>query len=103
VTTADPDKPCPHEDFQSFVEVNRITKDEGGPVLAFSLVVRVDCAQCGEKFRFTGLQAGLRPDRPTVSPGEDELRVPIRPASADPDFGMGIPGFSVRWRDAHDH
>lgn len=26
--------------------------------------------------------------------------VPIRPASSDPDFGIGMPGFAVRFRDA---
>jgi hypothetical protein len=100
--TIDPDKPCPHEDFHVFAEVDRISREDGGPVIAFALTVRVDCVQCGEKFRFTGLQAGLRPDRPTVSPGEDELRAPMRPASADPDFGLGIPGFAVRWREANE-
>lgn len=27
---------------------------------------------------------------------ETELRIPIRPSSADPDFGTGIPGFALR-------
>lgn len=34
----------------------------------------------------------LNPDRACP-----ELRAPIRPASADPDFGLGIPGFAVTW------
>ena len=49
-----------------------------------------------------GVQAGLRPDRPMVSVDETELRAPIRPESADPDFGLGIPGFAVTWREPGD-
>jgi hypothetical protein len=30
---------------------------------------------------------------------ESTLRAPLRPASADPDFGMGLPGFAVTWRE----
>lgn len=97
--TADPDKPCPHEDFDAVVEVNRLTSEPGGPVTAYSADIRIRCAQCGEPFRWIGVQAGMRPDRPMVSVDETELHAPIRPASADPDFGLGIPGFAVRWRD----
>lgn len=98
--TADPDKPCPHEDFDVFAEVGRITDGEGGPVTAYSASLRVSCQQCGEPFRWVGMQAGLRADRPMVSVDETELRAPIRPASADPDFGLGIPGFAVTWKAA---
>lgn len=54
-----PDLPCPHENFDVHVVVNRITDTDGG----------VD---------------------------ETELRAPLRPASADPDFGLGIPGVAIR-------
>jgi hypothetical protein len=30
---------------------------------------------------------------------EFELRAPIRPASGDPDFGLGIPGYAVSWEE----
>jgi hypothetical protein len=96
---ADPDKPCPHEGFDAVVEVNRLTSEPDGPVTAYSADIRIGCAQCGEPFRWTGVQAGLMPDRPMVSVDETQLRAPIRPASADPDFGLGIPGFAVRLRD----
>ena len=33
-----------------------------------------------------------------VSVDETELRAPLRLASADPDFGMGLPGFAVAYR-----
>jgi len=98
VSNADPDKPCPHEDFEVWAEVGRLTDGEGGPVDAYSASLKVNCTQCGEPFRWIGLQAGLKPDRPMVSVDETELRAPIRPASSDPDFGLGIPGFAVTWK-----
>lgn len=97
--TVDPDKPCPHEDFDASVEVNRLTSAEGGPVTAYTAGIRINCAGCGEAFRWIGVQAGLMPDRPMVSIDEAELHAPIRPASADPDFGLGIPGFAVNYRE----
>lgn len=96
--TADPDRACPHEDFSASVEVNRLTGEPGGPVTAYSADIRVSCAQCGEPFRWIGVRAGLKPDRPMVSIDEAELHAPIRPASADPDFGLGIPGFAITVR-----
>lgn len=92
----DPDLPCPHEDFDALVEVNRITDSDGGPVTAYSAGITVSCRGGGEKFRWVGVPAGLRPDRPMVSVDETELPAPLRPASADPDFGLGIPGFAIR-------
>lgn len=96
--TADPDRACAHEDFEASVEVNRLTATDGGPVTAFSADIRVNCADCGEAFRWIGVPAGMKPDRPMVSVDETELHAPLRPASSDPDFGLGIPGFAVRMR-----
>lgn len=95
----DPDRLCPHEHFTATVEVNRLCKTDGGPIEAYSADIRVQCAQCGEPFRWIGAPAGLQPDRPCVSVDETELRAPLRPASADPDFGLGIPGFAVQLVD----
>lgn len=96
--TTDPDRPCPHEDFEASVEVNRLTSSEGGPVTGYSADISVRCANCGEPFRWVGCQAGLSPARPMVSADEATLHAPIRPASADPDFGLGIPGFAIGYR-----
>ena len=93
---ANPDRACPHEDFEAWVEVGRITSGEGGPVSAFMADIRVNCSQCKEPFRWVGVPAGLKPDRPMVSVDETELHAPLRPASSDPDFGLGIPGFAIR-------
>jgi hypothetical protein len=100
--TADPDRACPHENFGASVSVNRITGDAGpaAPVTAYAADITVQCEDCGEPFRWIGVQAGLMPDRPMVSVNETVLRAPLRPASADPDFGLGIPGFAVRWRES---
>jgi hypothetical protein len=95
---ADPDKPCPHENFDALVDVVRLTPDGEQDVYAYSAGIRIRCRDCDEPFRFIGVQAGLRPDRPMCSVDETELRAPIRPASSDPDFGLGIPGFAVTWR-----
>lgn len=92
---ADPDRPCPHEDFTADVEIVRRTRDEGGPVEAYTASIRVECSLCHEPFRWIGVQAGDRPDRPMCSVDERELRAPLRPASSDPDFGLGIPGFAI--------
>lgn len=96
------DRPCPHGDFAAEVEVNRLTSGDepGASVTGYSATIRVRCAQCDEPFRWTGVQAGLMPDRPMCSVDETELRAPLRPASADPDFGLGIPGFAVGYREA---
>lgn len=88
------DRACSHENFQAVVEVNRL----GDPVEAFIADVRITCLDCDEKFRFNGVKAGLSPTEPRVSVDETELHLPIRPASSDPDFGLGIPGFSIRMK-----
>jgi hypothetical protein len=96
---ADPDRACPHEDFECIVAIQRACEVEGGPVVGFYAEITVACAGCGEKFRFRGCPAGQFPDRPAVSVDETELRAPIRPASSDPDFGLGLPGYAVRYRE----
>lgn len=96
----DMDKPCPHESFDVQAMINRVQGSGEAPeIVAFYAEIAVQCHDCGEPFRWTGVEAGLRPDRPMCSVDERELRAPIRPASADPDFGMGIPGFAVRYHE----
>lgn len=95
---ADPDRACPHGTFEAIVAVNRITAVEGGPATSFNADIRVECADCGEPFRWVGVPAGMSPAQPMVSVDETELRAPLRPASSDPDFGLGIPGFAVQVR-----
>jgi hypothetical protein len=93
------DRACEHPDFMATVEVIRRTETEGGPISAYTTSIRINCVACDEPFRFIGVQAGDMPGRPMCSVDEAELRAPIRPASSDPDFGLGIPGFSVRFKE----
>lgn len=97
---ADPDKLCPHENTEAWVNIVRLTASEDDPTpVGFSAEIKVNCADCGEKFRWTGVRPGLSPRGPMCSVDETELHAPLRPASADPDFGLGLPGFSVRYRE----
>lgn len=98
MTTADPDRACPHETFDADVAVNRLLGDDGA-VTAFMADVRIRCVDCDEPFRFRGLRAGLNPARPACSVDESEVHLPIRPASSDPDFGLGIPGYAIGYRE----
>lgn len=91
----DQDRACPHENFAAIVEVNRLSNDEGGEIHGYNADIRVRCADCDEPFRWIGAPAGLLPGQPCVSLDETELRAPLRPASSDPDFGLGIPGFAI--------
>ncbi len=93
----DPDRACSHENFGGHAAVTRITDEQQTNVIGYSADIRVTCLDCGEPFRWIGAPAGLRPDRPCVSVDETELRAPLRPASSDPDFGLGIPGFAVQY------
>jgi hypothetical protein len=99
----DQDCPCGHEEFDAVVIVNRITNGESdsSPV-GYSADIKVNCHSCGEPFRWTGVYAGLSAHVPMCSIDETELRAPLRPASADPDFGLGLPGFVVRTQGAYD-
>jgi hypothetical protein len=96
IPAADPDRACRHVDFAAEVDVNRLTDTDGGPVVAYAADIRVQCAACGERFRWVGVPAGASPRRPMCSVDEFELRAPLRPASSDPDFGLGIPGFAIQ-------
>jgi hypothetical protein len=93
---ADPDGACEHPDFTAEVDVNRLTDAEDGPVTGYAADVRARCAACGEPFRWIGVPAGSSGSRPTCSVDETELHAPLRPASSDPDFGLGIPGFAIQ-------
>lgn len=98
----DPDRPCPHENYHATVNVFRLTEVEGGPVTAYKANISVRCAGCGEQFRWIGVEHGDLADRPTTGVDEFELRAPCRPASSDDDFGMGLPGFTLRMRGPDD-
>lgn len=98
-TAANPDQPCPHADFDAVVTVGRIGEGDIGSMgqpTGYLAEVTVACKACSEPFRFVGLTAGLSFAEPRVSVDGKTLMAPIRPASADPDFGLGLPGFWVK-------
>ena len=62
----------------------------------YALELHVRCSDCGTRFGFVGLPAGLAPDHPTMSPDRLELRAPIEPdahmtslMAGDPNLGFG--------------
>ena len=96
---ADPDRPCPHDDMHLDADVQRLTASDDDPtVVAYIVELQIRCVACNERFRWSGVPAGLMPNRPACSPDEFTLHAPVRPASADPDFGLGIRGFAIRYK-----
>jgi len=71
--------PCEHPDFRANVAVARLAEREGGSVVRFSADVKIECAKCGEPFRFIGVGAGVSFQGPCVSIDGLELRAPIQP------------------------
>lgn len=65
---------CPHMNFAANVAVARI-EDKG----RFCADIRIQCADCGQPFRFICPEAGFSPDRPTVNVDGTELNCPIEP------------------------
>lgn len=89
---------CLHEDFAAVVDVIRI--DNGKGLEGLSVEVRVSCLQCDEPLVFRGCPVGLSQAEPMINPDGTELRAPARMQSHDPHFGLGLPGFIARVRDA---
>lgn len=97
--SVNPDQPCPHDDFEAYISVAKVTASETDTTaVGYHADIKVNCADCGEQFRWTGVPAGSSPGQPMCSVDETELRAPLRPASSDPDFGLGLPGFAVNYR-----
>lgn len=79
----DPDR-CPHNGFESLVRVHRLTdNDHPTIVTGFVAEVHIRCQMCHHPFVFIGVPGGSSPAQPMVSALENELRAPIRPATAD--------------------
>ena len=70
---------CEHADFRASVAVNRLSERGGGPVRRFQADLKIECAECGEKFFFLGVFVGRSFRSPRVSIDGTELRIPIRP------------------------
>lgn len=70
---------CEHKNFKCYNRVNRLSKEEGGPITSYSVEVQVRCSECGLPFHFIGLPGGSTPANPTVNIDATELRAPIAP------------------------
>lgn len=103
----DPGPPCTHPDIDVKVSFNRIQPD---PVTqmpaAFVADFRVNCVPppqgCGVAFMFPGVPLGVSYDEPRASIDGSELRAPIRPVDAPPEFGTGFPSVAVNMYVAND-
>lgn len=91
--------PCTHPEFLANVQVNRVSKVENGPVVAYDVTATVKCTKCGTPFRWLGLQAGLSYAGPMVDVSGFELRAPIAPRDVETD--TTLVGYSVKMRGAH--
>jgi hypothetical protein len=92
---ANPAGPCDHTAASNAtVELHPLSAQPGGPVTSFYADVRISCA-CGEPFVFIGPGIGVSPRQPMVSFDGQELRAPIRPASAPEGWGQQGPGFGL--------
>jgi hypothetical protein len=90
------DVPCPHTDFNVIADVRRVADaDDSEKIIAYCVDVKCWCHECGEAFRWMGVQPGMSFDEPRVDLGGATLTIPMRPSSADPDFGLGLPGFDI--------
>lgn len=96
--------PCPHVDFDVIATIHRLVTEEPTdgritPATGYQADLKVSCSDCAEPFVWKGpMPIGLSPGEPRVSVDGTELRAPLRPRSAAPDFGSSLPGFGVRFR-----
>ena len=86
---------CPHENFLANVNVNRLTDKDGGPVNSYNCELTVVCADCGLNFRFICPDYGMLPDRPSISPDGQELRVYCEPSDGSLTINKRM-GFKIR-------
>lgn len=98
---------CDHPDFVAWVDVNRVTSDDGNTVIGFAADVRIECTQCERRFGFRGLTPGMPPNEPGVTVDAIEAHLPlISPeelAALGPlaalEMPSGLSGYTVRVRD----
>ena len=85
---------CEHKNFRVDAIVNRLTREEGGPVYAYTCDLKVKCVECDLPFTFPGLANGISSHEARVSINGETMCVPIKPA--DKTHFEFFPGFDVR-------
>ncbi len=78
---------CPHQEFESEVDVCRETDVAGTKVIGYSAAVRIHCTQCGVPMRFLGLPGGSLVKGAAVSLDGSEARLAIEPTPCPPHAG----------------
>lgn len=79
------DKVCGHHNFRVNADVFRLfdTKDENmadPPIKAYTMDLRVSCAECNLPFEFIGIPYGIAPHEPRIGVDGLEMRAPIVPS-----------------------
>ena len=84
---------CQHLNFEAFVNVNRLFASG-----RFSADVRINCAECGEPFRFLGFPCGVDLNGAAVSADGTEARLAIGTAETVAKIidGNCPVGFTIR-------
>jgi hypothetical protein len=67
---------CQHDDWAARAQVIRLTGEEGGPVVGWTIDLEVTCVLCLTPMTWIGLPGGSSPTYPTVSANAQELRLP---------------------------
>ena len=68
-------KPCPHMNFEADIKVIRL-EDTG----KFYAEIKINCSDCKMPMKFIGMEMGLSPFEPMMSPDELIATLPIRPS-----------------------
>lgn len=96
---SDPDRACPHENFEAIVGINReLASDDDPTMVAITAEVTASCADCGEHIVWHCPDFGLLRNRPAVGVDGREIRLPGRMANHPADWGLQLPGFSIHHR-----
>mgnify|MGYP001006398901 CR=1 FL=1 len=76
---------CVHMNFAASVGVGRLTQTEGGPVTGYVAEIRVNCADCGKRFQFLGLEPGYDNQGARVSLDGLEANIALAPEGEKPN------------------
>lgn len=81
---------CKHEQFQSQVNIFRLSEEEGAEINGYVADITISCTECGIEMEFIGLPQGSSPYQPMVSIDCTEARMPIRPSNKPRILGINV-------------
>ena len=88
---------CVHMNFAATVGVARLEDKPGGDITGFNAEVRIQCADCGQKFQFLGLEPGYDTQGARCSLDGLEAKIAICPEGTRPNhlqrivYGISAP------------